>query len=169
MEETERGINPNSSTNCADSGLGYSAMGRFFQRNSAFDCMHPPSGGVGITPPSGFGYSSYPSDWGFMSGPYATGFNFNRTLNTTPSSFFPVSREYGTSLHHANAGPPRLLGPNSSSSGLNCDNSESYGTGLCGPSSCPPSPSDQCLSDDMDKKENKNRGILIDFNQFSIF
>lgn len=157
MEETERGINPNSSTNCADSGLGYSAMGRFFQRNSAFDCMHPPSGGVGITPPSGFGYSSYPSDWGFMSGPYATGFNFNRTLNTTPSSFFPVSREYGTSIHHGNAGPPRLLGPNSSSSGLNCDNSESYGTGLCGPSSCPPSPSDQCLSDDMDKKENKNR------------
>ncbi|KAJ8307028.1 hypothetical protein KUTeg_015112 [Tegillarca granosa] len=28
---------------------------------------------------------------------------------------------------------------------------------MCGPPSCSPSPSDQCLSEDMDKKENKNR------------
>lgn len=163
MEEPERGINSNSQNCSSGPCSSYSAMGRFFQRTSAFDCMHPSqSGGVGLAPPhTGFGYSAYPGDWGFMHGPsYTPSFNFNRALNT-PSNFYSVSRDFGTSLGHTVSGPPPLIGASASSVGISCEPVDNYGTVLCGESPCSPSSSDNCLSDDLDKKENKGQGICI--------
>lgn len=159
MEEPERGINSNSQNCSSGPCSSYSAMGRFFQRTSAFDCMHPSqSGGVGLAPPhTGFGYSAYPGDWGFMHGPsYTPSFNFNRALNT-PSNFYSVSRDFGTSLGHTVSGPPPLIGASASSVGISCEPVDNYGTVLCGESPCSPSSSDNCLSDDLDKKENKGQ------------
>ena len=157
MEEPERGINSNSQNCSSGPCSSYSAMGRFFQRASAFDCMHPSSvGGVGLAPtPTGFGYSTYPGDWGFMHGAsYTPSFNFNRSLNSPPN-FYSVPRDFGNSLGHSVTGPPPLIGSSAGSVGVSCEPLDTYGTGLCGDSPCSPSPSDNCLSDDVDKKENK--------------
>ena len=161
MEEPDRGLNANSQA----LSNSYASMGRFFQRGSAFDCMHPAqTGGMGLAPhgpPGGFGYSAYPGDWGFMhsAASYAPGFNFNRTINNPATNFFPVSRDFGAAVPPPTSGPPPLIGATPTSGGLPCE-SDNYGSGLCSGSSCPPSPTDQCLSDDLDKKENKNRGKI---------
>ncbi|XP_069120592.1 homeobox protein MOX-2-like [Argopecten irradians] len=165
MEEPERPLNPSAQNGSNSTCGGYaSTMGRFFhQRSSAFDCMHPPSGGVGVgvglppPPPSGFGYSGYPGDWGFMSGSYAPGFNFNRTFNSPSANLFPVSsRDFNVSLPSVTSGPPPLIGSSPTSGVLPCETSDAYESGVCG-SSCSPSPTGPCLTDELDRKENKNR------------
>ena len=174
MEETDREINLNpNAQNCSNTtGVGYVAsMGRFFQRPSAFDCMHPSGGGVGVgvglpTPhhhPSTFpGYSSYPPDWGFMSGTYSSGFNFNRTFNNHSSSNI-FSRDFSVGLPSASSVPPPLIGSSPTSGVLPCEAGDSYESGPGG-SSCSPSP-DHCLGDDSERKENKHRGMFLKFTQ----
>lgn len=167
MEEPERALNPSTQNGSNSTCGGYaSTMGRFFhQRSGAFDCMHPPSGGVGVgvglppPPPSGFGYSSYPSEWSFMSGSYPSGFNFNRAFNSPTANLFPVStRDFNVSLP---SGPPPLIGSSPTSGVLPCDTSDNYESGVGCVSSCSPSPTDPCLSEDIDRKENKNRGKYV--------
>ncbi|KAK3105949.1 hypothetical protein FSP39_009336 [Pinctada imbricata] len=124
-------------------------------------CTQAQTGGMGLTahgPPGSFGYSAYPGDWGFMhsAAGYAPGFNFNRTINNPATNFFPVSRDFSATVPPTSSGPPPLIGATPTSGGLPCD-SDNYGSGLCSGSSCPPSPTEQCLPEELDKKENKNR------------
>lgn len=113
-------------------------------------------GGVGLVLLyMGFGYLVYLGDWGFMYGlSYMLSFNFNRVLNSL-LNFYLVFRDFGILLGYIVFGLFLFIGVSVSFVGIFCEFVDNYGIGLCGEFFCLFSFSDNCLFDDLDKKENK--------------
>lgn len=166
MEESERVMNGTTAQGCTNYG-----MGRFFQRSGAFDCMHghgTGSVGVGVGGHAGFPYTPYHAgDWGLMHGAYSSGLHFNRGLNSTSSNYFPVSssRDYNTS-NGSNGLPSAfsVTGQHGHNTLGHIDNTteNNYGNSICGtpPSPCSSSSDGNPSMTDLDKKENKIKGMI---------